>query len=405
MRTSIVLTLDTRRAKADGTYPVLLRIIHYEKPAAITLGLYLKKEDWDEKARIIKPSYKGTDSVIRLNNFLQKKKSEAIDIITKLDERKMLHTLTVSQIKDLIERSSDSASFFAYGQTLVDGFLETDRLGNARSYKCTLSVLKKFNNNRDLSFREITYSLLTKFEQAHLKKGKSLNGLAVYLRTIRAIYNQAIKSGLVEQESYPFKNYEIKTTKTRKRAISMDAIKAIQNLEIKPSSHLYDPRNLFMASFYMRGISYTDLAHLKVSDIINGRIYYDRQKTGKPYDIKITPELHAILAIYLPDKEKTDYIFPVIKQTTPKKQYEEIQDKRKRFNNNLKRIAKLCGIEENLTSYVSRHSFATRAKNLGVPITAISDMLGHSDTKTTEVYLGSLSSDIMDDFHKKIIEH
>ncbi|MBS1619923.1 MAG: site-specific integrase [Bacteroidetes bacterium] len=404
MRTFVVLALDTRRAKSDGTYPVLLRIIHYEKPASITLGIYLKKEDWDAKIRTIKPSYKGTESVTRLNNFLQKKKSEAIDIITKLDEKKTLDSLTVTQIKDLISKKSDSGSFFEYGQTLVDGLLETNRLGNYRSYKCALSVLKKFNSNRDLSFRELTYSYLVKFEQNHLKKGGSLNGLAVYMRTIRAIYNQAIKAGLAEQEFYPFKNYEIKTTKTRKRAISIESIKSIQNLQLTPKDHLYHPRNLFMASFYMRGISFTDLAHLKVSDMIDGRIHYDRQKTGKPYDIKITSELQSILDIYLVGKEIDDFIFPIIQQKDLKKQYEEIQDKRKRFNDNLKRIAKLCGITENLTSYVSRHSFATRAKNLGVPIATISDMLGHADTKTTEVYLASLSSDIMDDFHKKIIE-
>lgn len=404
MRTFIVLALDTRRAKADGTYPVLLRIIHYEKSAIITLGIYLKKEDWDAKARCIKASYKGTDSVTRLNNFLQKKKSEAVDIITKLDERKMLETLTVRQIKQLVERGSDSGSFLDYGQTLVDGFRDVKRLGNARSYACTLSVLRKFNGGRDLSFREVTYSLLTKFEQAHLKKGRTLNGLAVYMRTIRAIYNQAIKSGLVEQEHYPFKSYEIKTTKTRKRAISMEAIRSIQSLEISPSSHLFNARNYFMASFFMRGMSFTDLAHLRVSDLIDGRIFYARQKTDKPYDIMVTQELQAILDNYLPGKKRSDFIFPIIQQTDPQKIYEEIQDKRKRFNNNLKRIAKLCGIEENLTSYVSRHSFATRAKNLGVPIAAISDMLGHSDTKTTETYLKGLPSDIMDEFHKKIIE-
>ncbi len=405
MRTFIVLALDTRTQKKDGTYPLKLRIIHHQKSTAVGLGIYLKESDWDDKARVIKPSYKGTESVTRLNNFIQKRKTEATDIITKLADKKALDVLTVVQIKELIERSSDSGSFIEYGQQLVAAFLETNRLGNARSYKCALSVLKKFNRNKDVSFADINYTFLTKFENDHLKKGNSLNGLAVYMRTIRAIYNQAIKSGLVEQDLYPFKSYEIKTTKTRKRAISIEAISAIQDLPIEPTSHLYNARNYFMASFFMRGISYTDLAHLKVSDIIDGRIFYDRQKTDKPYDIKITPELQAILDIYLQGLKKSDFIFPIIKQTDLKKQYEEIQAKRKRFNNNLKRIAKLCGIEENLTSYVSRHSFATRAKNLGVPISAISDMLGHSDTKTTEVYLKGLSSDIMDDFHKKIIEH
>jgi site-specific recombinase XerD len=403
MKTFIVLSLDTRRPKKDGTCPILLRISHYGKIAAITTGIYIKDTDWDDSARSIKSSYKGTESVTRLNNFLQKKKAEAIDIVTKLDERKVLDTLTAVQVKELIERKSESGSFLEFGESLAKEFAEANRLGNARSYRGTLSILKKFNRGRDVSFRDLTYSLLTKLEYDHIKKGNTLNGLAVYMRTIRAIYNEAIKRGLVEQELYPFKAYTIKTTKTRKRAISMDAIKRIQNKHIESKHPLFHARNYFLASFYLFGISFTDLAHLKVSNIIDGRIQYDRQKTDKPYNIKIVPEVQAIFDHYLPGKDKDDYIFPIIHRIVAEETYVEIQDARKRFNKKLKKLADLCEIQENLTSYVSRHSFATRAKNLGVPIASISDMLGHSSTSTTEVYLDTLPSDIIDDFHEKII--
>lgn len=404
MKTFIVLSLDARRPKKDLTCPILLRISHFGKISAITLGIYVKEADWDDNSRKIRASYKGSESVARLNNYLQKKKAEAIDLVAKLDDQKVLETLSVLDLKSLIEKKSDSQSFLAFGDALSKEFTEANRLGNARSYRCAVSVLRKFNKGQDLSFREVNYSLLTQFEQNHLKKGYALNGLAAYLRTIRAIYNEGIRRKMVDKELYPFDTYSIRTTKTRKRAISMESIRAIQTLEIDVKSHLYNARNFFMASFYMRGISYTDLAHLKVSDIVDGRIFYDRQKTDKPYDIKITPELQKILDLYLPGKAKSDFIFPIITHKELKEQYDEIQAKRKRFNANLRRIAKLCGISANLTSYVSRHSFATRAKNLGVPIAAISDMLGHSDTKTTEVYLSSLSSDAMDNYHKKIIE-
>jgi integrase/recombinase XerD len=153
----------------------------------------------------------------------------------------------------------------------------------------------------------------------------------------------------------------------------------------------------------MRGIPFADLAQLKLSNIIEGRIYYQRQKTDKPYDIKITPEIQSLLNEYIIGKVKEDFIFPIIKSNDLQNQYNEVEGARKRYNKKLKKIAELCGIEENLTSYVSRHSFATRAKNLGVPIATISDMLGHADTKTTEIYLDSLQSDIMDEAHEKII--
>lgn len=403
MKTFIVLSLDTRRPKMDGTYPILLRISHFGKVSSITTGIYVKDSDWDERARMVKPSYRGTQSVSRLNNFLQKMKSEAIDIVTRLDEKKMLGTLSVLQVKQLVERKSESGSFIEFGETLASEFDKAGRHGSAQAHRITLKVLSNFCKSGDPSFRDITYSLLTKLEQYHLGKGLALNGLATYMRTIRSIYNEGIRRGLAEQDAYPFKSYTIKTTKTRKRAISMDAIKRIQSLSLEPGDPLFHARNYFLSSFYLRGVPFADLAHLKLSDIRDGRIHYDRQKTDRPYDIAIIPAMQGILDIYVIGKAKGDYIFPIITATTSDKQYSQVNDARKRFNKKLKKIAQLCGIEENLTSYVSRHSFATQAKNLGVPIATISDMLGHADTKTTQVYLDSLPSDIMDDFHKKIL--
>ncbi len=131
--------------------------------------------------------------------------------------------------------------------------------------------------------------------------------------------------------------------------------------------------------------------------------FINAKKTDKPYNIKITAEIKRILDFYVKDKEKDEYIFNIIKRESITDQYKDVEWARKRYNKKLKYIAELCGIQENLTSYVSRHSFATRAKNLQIPIADISDMLGHESIKTTEVYLDSLPSDILDEYHKKVI--
>jgi site-specific recombinase XerD len=255
-----------------------------------------------------------------------------------------------------------------------------------------------------VQFHEINLAFLNRFEVQHLKKGKSYNGLAAYLRAVRAIYNQAIKAGLVDREMYPFTNYEIKTTKTRKRAISRDAIKKIENCILEPDDPLFNARNYFLASFYLRGISFTDLAELKVSDIVSGRIHYQRKKTDKPYDMPVSESLQKILDIYLPGKNKDSYIFPITTRETLEERYVQIQDARKRFNKKLKLLATKCEIDEALTSYVSRHSFATIAKNLGFAVAAISDMLGHESISTTQIYLDTLPSNMLDEMHNKIIE-
>ncbi len=405
MKTFITLSLDTRRSRTDGTYPIVLRISHHQKVAQINTGFFIKEADWNTEARCIKPSYKGTESVTRLNNQLQKKKSLAIDAIAKLDERKLLDTFSVTQLKQHLEKKPERASFFAYAQTLIDEMKEANRIGNAKYYAEVVATVRKFNGGRDMTFLEVNLEFLKRLEIEHLKKGKSYNGLAAKLRAIRAIYNKAIKAKIVDKELYPFAEYTITTVKTRKRAISPAAIRKIEEKLLEPSHNLYNARNYFLASLYLCGMSFTDLAHLKLSNIIDDRIKYERQKTGTQYDIKITEPLKAILAYYTAGKTKNDFIFPIIRSEVLEEQYKQVEWARRRFNKKLKKLATECGIQENLTSYVSRHSFATIAKNIGIDTAAISDMLGHGNIKTTQVYLDSLSSNTLDDLHEKILKN
>ncbi|MBX7227797.1 MAG: site-specific integrase [Chitinophagales bacterium] len=405
MNTTIVYTLDCRKSsqKADGTYPILMRIIRGKVTSQLAIKLSVHEKDWDEKKRIIKSSYKGTESVARLNNYLQKKKSEAMDILTKLDEKKQLDALSPAQIKELIQKKPDRLSFFKYTEKIIEEMKNEGRIGNARIYKSVLGVIRGYCKGKDLTFQDMNYAFLKKFESTHLSKGNSYNSLGVYFRTIRAIYNKAIKDGIVDKELYPFENITIKTVKTRKRAISVHAIQKIEALGLDPGTGIYDARNYFLFSFYTRGMPFADMAELTLSSIIEGRIFYQRKKTDKPYNIKINEPIQKILDIYCKGKSQDEYIFDIIKRDSLTDQYKDIEWARNRYNKRLQKIAELCGIEENLTSYVSRHSFATRAKNLGVPIATISDMLGHESTKTTEIYLDSLPSDIMDDYHEQII--
>jgi integrase len=335
---------------------------------------------------------------------LQKKRTEALDLINKLDEKKTLDGYSAQQLKEMLDRKTHNDSFFKFAEEQVEEMNEANRIGNGRSFKSAIAALRNFTNGKDVSFTQLNYTFLTKFETAHFSKGNSQNGLGAYMRAIRAIYNKAIKLGLVERDLYPFANYSIKTAKTRKRAISIESIKKIRDLALEPSDPLYHSSNYFLLSFFMRGMPFADLAQLRLSNIKDGRIFYQRQKTDKPYNIKLTAEIQELLAQYLEGKKKEDRIFPIINREGIEGAYKDVEWARRRYNKKLKLIAEKCGIEENLTSYVSRHSFATRAKNLGVPIATISDMLGHENVKTTEVYLDTLPSDILDDFHEQIIK-
>jgi integrase/recombinase XerD len=424
-RTSIKVSLDTRRPKVNGTYPLILRLTHKRKTTSIKTGIHLKKEDWDEDKLEVKKSYKGATNVTRLNNEIQKKKAEALDSILKLDEKAKRPSLSVTDIKHHIDPDASSQSFYGFGEKLVKDLMTAERIGTARSYQLVLNVLRNFNKGKpfdkskggdpkktkfkpdkypDLTFEEIDYKFLMKFENYHLASGNALNGLAVYMRTIRSIYNQGIKAGMADKALYPFADYKVKTEPTQKRALDNAYISKIVALDLPQNHTAYDARNFFIASYMMYGMNFADMAYLQKTDIINGRIQYRRRKTSKLYDIKISEGLAGILAHYNQKNPTSTYVFPIIKREGAVLQQRDIQFGRKEYNENLAIIAAMCGIEQKLTSYVSRHSFATNAMLSNVPVNAISTMLGHSSLKTTEIYLKSLPTNVLDDYNARVLE-
>lgn len=402
-----LLYLDNRKIRKDGTFPLVFRIYRdRQNYISISSGYYLFEKDWDENKRSIKSSYKGSNSVSWLNNFLQKQKAGYIDILGKLAESNTLTAISSAELKEVLQgkTTKNNLKFFEYTERLIEEQISIQRVGNARIYKSVLNVLKSYRKNKDMRFEEITYDFLKKFEIHFFSKGSnSYNGLSVYMRTIRAIYNRAIKDNIINKESYPFENYKIKSEPTSKRAISHNDIKKIEKLDINASDPLFHTRNYFLFSFYLMGMPFTDIAHLKKENIIGTRIQYSRQKTNKKYDIEIHQKGLDIINYYISKYPNSEHIFPIINRENIVEEYKDIEWARNRYNKKLRKIAELCGIDKNLTSYVSRHSFATLAKNKGIPITAISEMLGHENIKTTQVYLDSLPSDLIDKYHRDIL--
>lgn len=398
--TNITISLDTRRAKKDHSYPIILRLGHKARTTAILTGISVTLKDWDDEHKTIKKSYSGTESHVRLNNFLQKMKTSALDTIVKLQVSGQLTSLSVTELRDRIIHKDRQNSFFRYAEQQIKDLIVSHRIGTARSYKGVLSVLRTYTKDRDLKFTDITYSFLSGFELQHKSKGHGLNGLSDYLRAIRAIYNKAIKEGFADKQLYPFHDYKIKSAPTAKRALEWESLQKIIDLQLPPTHPLFNARNYFLASYMMYGMNFTDMAYLRKEDIQHGRIQYRRKKTGKIYDIKISDSLKALFAHYTTEAE---YVFPIIKRNTPIEQAKEIQWARKRYNAKLKLIAKQCELRENLTSYVSRHSFANQAMLKQVPLNAISTMLGHSSLKTTEIYLQSLPTNILDEYNDLLV--
>ena len=165
MNTNVVISLDTRRKKKDGTYPAILRISHHGKTIPVRLGYTFKQTDWDAKNRRVKNSHKGTTSVNRLNNLFEKKRAEAIDILTKLQDTGELNSLSIKEIKEHITGTGTgkNATFFSFTESLIEDMTQAKQLGNARTYHFVLNIIKTYRKDVDFTFNELSYNFLKKW--------------------------------------------------------------------------------------------------------------------------------------------------------------------------------------------------------------------------------------------------
>jgi len=402
MNSTTVSIVFRHHERPDKTKSLNLRIIHNRKIAYIPLNTFVTEKEWMKSEQQISKRCKRYENLSRVNDYLTRKKLEAKSVINDIYETGEAEYITVQAIRDRILNKTDNSTFESFTKKLVAEFKKANRLGNATVYQMAINFIKKHNDDKDILFQQINYEFLKKLETDYLAEGKSLNSLSVYLRTIRAIYNRAINQNIAKREWYPFKRYSIRSTKTQKRAITKDDIKKIEEYKTKSGTYYFHARNYFMFSFYMIGMNFTDMAYLTPANISNGRLEYKRKKTGKFYSLALFDKPKEILNYYLKGKKKEDYIFPIIERSEPELIRYDIQNKLKTYNKYMRFIAAELEIDKNITSYVARHSWASIGKFLNVPIQVISEGLGHDNIQTTQIYLDSFETNVIDDATKLI---
>ena len=396
------LVLDKRRLRSDSTYRITLRVTYKRTPLLIGSDYCVSESEWDEENGRIKPDCKRFNNLARVNNSLEKFRINAEQIIDLLTLTGEIDKMSPAALRNRIVNKNKAVSFRDFNDKIIKELEMSNKLGNASCYIQAQRFLDRYSNQKDLSFEDIDFKFLKSMEAMHLSKNNSLNSLSFYLRTVRAVFNRAIHEGVIRREIYPFDKYSIKETKTKKRAIRKNDINLIRDLKIDENTPMWHARNYFMFSFYCIGMNFADMANLKRSNIIKGRIEYVRAKTGKPYSVKLVEPAIEIINLYFNGQGPKDYVFPIIKREDPALRMKDLQNERKTYNKYLKHIAAACGIEANLTSYVARHSWATIAKDLNQPISVISEGLGHEDSKTTQIYLDSFDDEVIDNANELV---
>ena len=285
-------------------------------------------------------------------------------------------------------------------ESLIIKFKQHGKARTSETYTAALNSFKKFRKDEDIMLDCLTSEIMETYEAWHKQRGNSPNTISFYTRILRAVYHRAVEDDIIENRN-PFRHVYTGVDKTVKRAIPLPHIRKIKALDLSLSPPLDYARDMFLMSFFLRGMSFIDMAYLKKTDLKNGSIVYRRRKTGQQLTIAWAPEMQAILDKY-PDNP-TQYLLPIIKTEGINERcaYRNIGYN---INHNLKKIAGMVGINIPLTMYVARHSWASAAKAKGIPLSVISEGMGHDSEATTQIYLASLDTSVVDKANSLILK-
>lgn len=291
-----------------------------------------------------------------------------------------------------------------FAASLIQEVKMSGRYSTAGIYKSALNSFLRFVGDSNITFSALTPGLMKQYEEELLLKGKRHNTISTYMRMLCSISHQAAESGIPFNDNiediffHVFTGYE----PTVKRAISPAVIRRLANLDLEKKPSLKFSRDLFLLSFYLRGIPFVDLVHLRKSDVKNNTIYYYRQKTSQQLSVHIESYAAQILNRYKNEDISSPYLLPILSKAGGDG-YRQYKSALRLYNQHLHALSRMLRLRTPLTSYVARHSWATTAKNEGIAISVISESLGHKSEKVTHVYLASFDDNAMNQANKKVI--
>ena len=396
-------------------YAIWLVVRKNNKRKVMALGIYAEPHQWNDKLEMFvtdKRVPKLHPDRIYLNEWLTQKKSEILRIIADFDANKIDWTL--NQFEQEFFHYSNKGNVKEFFENLIQTYKDTNHIGNANCYSRTLHVLELFDEKLpERVFPEIDIKYVKSFDVFLQKRECKGNTRKFYFKTLRAVLNKAIQDGEASETTYPFGKggFSISSLEeeTTKRYLPHDSMLKLKTT-VMDNAVLERTRRLFLFSYYCYGISFIDAALLTKKNIIryNGGNYivYKRNKTKeakkvKPIQIKITPEIQELMDWFSANTLLVeDYLLPIVSIAGYKGEqlYNHIRSRFGRNNKNLTNLAKALEITDmKLTSYVSRHTMAMTLQDNQVPREVISQILGHSDLATTNTYLDSFASSVIDE--------
>lgn len=298
--------------------------------------------------------------------------------------------------------SSTSPMLADYFRKQIEQVRGEGRFSTASNYGIALRSFLRFLKGENLQLKELTSSLVARYERWLKSQHISMNTISCYMRSLRAVYNKAVEEKLVT-DVQPFKDSYTGYPRTDKRSISVADIRKLQAVSLRQGSPLQLVRDIFLFCIFACGIPFVDVAFLRKSQIdADGYLTYQRRKTNQQIRLKLQPCAMEIVRRY--DSPDTDYVFPILTCHRPEEAYRQYRERLTRYNKQLKQLGHLAGISHKLTSYVSRHSWASLAYDNHADVSVISKGLGHTSSRTTYVYIKGIDDIRLDEANQQIIK-
>ena len=398
---------------------LFFQIIHHRVVRQLNTEYRIFASEWDAESESVIVHGNRSNLLLGIQERLAWDVARLEKVVRSLETER--RRFTADDVISMFHKLTKESSFFTFMHGVIAQLKQLGKIRTSETYTATLNSFMAFRDEQDVPLDGISSDMMLMYE-AHLKaRGVRMNTISFYMRNLRAVYNRAVEKGLT-QPNNPFRHVYTGVDKTVKRAIPIKAIKALKELDLSMKPSLDFARDMFLFSFYTRGMSFVDMAYLKKTDLQNGILTYRRRKTGQELSIKWEKCMAEIIAKY--PENKTDYLLPIIKEEGNGRNSVSHQaclngrvvtdegkaNERRQYDNTLhlvnyrlKELSTMLKLQRPLTMYVARHSWASAAKAKNVPLSVISEGMGHDSEATTQIYLASLETSVVDKANKMIL--
>ncbi|WP_026625309.1 site-specific integrase [Dysgonomonas capnocytophagoides] len=398
MQTTVNVVCYKSKTLANGEHPLMIRLCQGRKLKYLSLGISILPQFWDFDKN--KPRRNCPNKELINNLITEKTKEFSNQIIEFKSESK---DFTVTKLVEVVVGGNSIQTVSDFLHSEIDRLYNEGRLKYASTFKELRASLLEFNKHLDVYFSDIDINWLKQYESFLRNKGLGDNSIGVRFRTFRVLYNRAITENIVKADYYPFRIYKVSKLKkeTVKRSITKTDVEQIINYKVD-REYTQLAIDLFYFSYLSGGINFVDMAYLTRDNIIDTRLVYTRKKTKKLIKLPIQDK-----ALFIVEKYHSDnaYLFPILSafHKTAQQKANRVNKVLRIINKSLKEIGEELELPIDITTYVARHTYATVLKRSGVNTSIISESLGHSSEKITQIYLDSFENSQIDEAMKNLL--